>query len=250
MTCWAVSLGDCDDKISREHIVSKSLYIGDMVKVSGFPWCKDEPKTIGLANLTAKILCKRHNSLLSEVDTAGAFAFDVLRQSQGLSNIRNRNPKTRWTIKRYKIDGPRLERWFLKTLININLSFGGSLRIGTDSTEIGKPSLSVVETAFGVRKFQNRAGLYSVVRVGQTRTSEDTVSFAPLIKDSAYIAGGLWSFRGFVYLLFLGAEGPPQPLVGVSFDGEDFGACQLNFHNRQARMNVGKYLSQVIETVW
>jgi hypothetical protein len=228
--------------------VSQSLYLGDTVAVQGFPWCKDAPKIVGLASLTAKILCKEHNSRLSDIDSAAGAAFDAIRQSTTLSKVRNRNSGTRWTIKRYLVDGPKLERWFLKTLIN--LCHGHGYRVGRDAAEDGDASTNLVEIAFGLQKFQGRAGLYSIVRVGQNIQSDDTVRFAPLIKNQQYIAGGLWSFHGFRYLLFLQHEGPPQPLSGVSFDGEDLGQSQLNFHNEQARENVGKYLSHVVQTKW
>jgi hypothetical protein len=246
--CWANCLGDCAAKISREHPVSKSLYTSDVVVVAGFSWCKNAPKTVGLASLTAKILCERHNSRLSDVDSAGAHAFDAFRQCQGLLNVRGKNPKTRWTIRRFHVDGPRLERWFLKT--TINLCHGQAFKIGRDSTECGRPTDELVKIAFGLRSFPGKAGLYSIVRVGQARYSDDSVKFAPLIKDQSYIAGGLFSFRGFIFLLFLEPEGLAQPLIGLSFDGEDLGQCQINFHNKQARAVVGKYLSHVVQTNW
>jgi hypothetical protein len=43
--CWAVSLGDCEGKISREHLVSQALFPDGNITVSGLHWCKDEPKT-------------------------------------------------------------------------------------------------------------------------------------------------------------------------------------------------------------
>src|SRR4051794_31716079 len=88
MDCWAACLGNCADKPSREHIVSRGLFIGDTVRVEGFHWCKTGPREVGLASLTAKILCKKHNSDLSEVDTGGAEAFNIFRQLRLVANQR------------------------------------------------------------------------------------------------------------------------------------------------------------------
>jgi hypothetical protein len=245
--CWAASLGDCAGKISREHTVSKSLYTSDTVTVQGFPWCKDKPKEIGLESLTAKILCEAHNRRLSDVDKAGAAAFDAFRQATRLMNVRSKTRNRRWTIQRFIIDGPRSERWFLKTLIN--LCFGQNLRIGADSKNRGWPSCDLVEIAFGLRAFNAKAGLYSIVQVGQKIQSDDTVQFAPLIMEQSYVAAALFSFRGFKFLLCLGPDGAP-PLTGVKFGDVDLGRSTLNFHNQQARAAIGKYLSHVVETRW
>jgi hypothetical protein len=246
--CWAQELGSCSDKITREHLVSRSLFMSDDVLVDGFPWCKDKPIKIGLSSLTAKVLCAKHNSDLSDIDTAGAEAFAVLREATGLSNFRSSFPKKRWTIKRSRIDGRGLERWFLKTLIN--MSFERDFRIGSDSAAVGVPSRRLVEIAFGLGAFAPGAGLYSVVHVGQQLQSNDTVSFAPLIQNGSFIRGGLFAFRGLRYFLSLEPERWTQLPKGVTISGEDWSISQLNFHNREMRIENGKYLSQVIEMAW
>src|ERR1700675_999975 len=88
--CWAACLGDCGQKISREHRVSKCLFDSEEISVQGFPWCLNEPKTIGLANFVAKILCKEHISALGELDSAALQAFKVFRESVRLNRVRQR----------------------------------------------------------------------------------------------------------------------------------------------------------------
>lgn len=73
-TCWAQCLGNCSGKISREHPISPSVFGGDEIVVQGFPWCRDRPKKISVANLTEKVLCQKHNSDLSDIDKAGSDA--------------------------------------------------------------------------------------------------------------------------------------------------------------------------------
>ena len=140
--CWAACLDGCSQKISREHIVSQALFISEQVLVQGFAWCR-EPKMIGLSGLTAKILCAKHNNDLSELDSASAKAFGAMREMMRLSNVRAKLQPRNWTVQRYQVDGPRLERWFLKTLIN--LCFEKENYIGSESIEVGQPSKSLVE---------------------------------------------------------------------------------------------------------
>lgn len=248
-SCWAECLGGCSDKLSREHVISAALFTADTVRVHGFPWCKEKPVDIGLASLTAKILCTAHNSQLSPVDTAGAQAFDVFREMMRLSQVRRAMKPRHWNIKRYTINGRMLERWFLKTMLN--LCSNHEFPIGRASTISGSPTDQLVSVAFGLSEFQHRAGLFSIARPGMQLHSDDTVGFAPLIKQAnRRIEGGLFTFRGYRFLLFLEPEGPPQPLSGVYFGGEDVGHSHLNFHLDYINEDLGKFRSQVITFDW
>jgi hypothetical protein len=247
-SCWASCLGNCSQKLSREHLVSESLFLSEKIRVQGFPWCANNAVDIGISGLTAKILCERHNNTLSPADESGAKAFATFRESMRLDNVRRGMKPRVWNVKQFRIDGPGLERWCLKTLIN--LSCNGTLPIGRDSQVAGRPSERLVRVAYGLESFQGRAGLYFVVRPGMVLTSDETVRFSPLIKNNSIIEGGLFTFRGMNLLLFLEPEGPPEPLDGVFINGEDLGYAQLNFHNREIKTSVGKYLSQVIRIDW
>ena len=167
---------------------------------------------------------------------------------QRLTNVRTRQRPRIWKVRRYVIDGPQLERWFLKTLINI--SCDGPYPIGRNSHQAGRPTDELVRIAYGQSAFSERAGLYFVVQIGQRVDSDDTLLFSPLVKDTRHIEGGLFLFRGFRFLLFLEPDRPPQPLTGVSLNGEDWGQCQFNFHNQEIREFIGKYLSQIATIKW
>jgi hypothetical protein len=229
-------------------LVSASLFIGDKVRVQGFPWCKDNPKEIGISALTAKILCETHNNVLSPVDTAGAKAFSVFREMMRLTNVRGQMKPRVWNVVKYRINGRPLERWLLKTLINICCN--GEYPIGRTSTVSGRPSEQLVRIAYGLESFEGLAGLHFVVRTGMKYYSDDTVSFSPLIKNGEHIEGGLFRFRGLLFLLFLEAEGPPVPLSGIYFEGEHVGDAQLNFHNREVSQTTGRFRSQVLTIDW
>jgi len=199
--CWAAALGDCSKKMSREHTVSRSLFVSDEIMVQGFPWCSTEPKKIGLSSLVAKILCEKHNNGLSELDTAALDSFNVFRDCIRLNNVRGKLKRPpMWNVKRLTIDGPRLERWFLKTLIN--LSFGGEWTIGRGTHPVGTVAHGLVEVAFGIRQFQDGAGLYVSARRGENIDSFDRVSMTPL-SYGHHLCAGRFNFRGFAFFLNL-----------------------------------------------
>src|SRR5262249_11293023 len=115
--CWAHVLGDCDDKTSREHIISAGIFSDGLVKVKGLPWCKDGFVEIGLPNLTRKVLCVRHNNGTSDVDDGGIHAMQQFREGLVLEKTRQSMKPRIWNIIEMTVDGKLLERWFTKTLI-------------------------------------------------------------------------------------------------------------------------------------
>src|SRR5271169_3677011 len=104
-TCWAACLGNCSDKISREHVITKSLFLDNEVTVNGLPWCV-EPKTIGMASLTAKILCSLHNSELSELDQEAVLFGATMREAFRLLQVRvSFGDNRRWSHKVFRVNG-------------------------------------------------------------------------------------------------------------------------------------------------
>ena len=202
--------------------------------VQGFSWCLNEPKCIGLANLVAKILCKRHNSGLSDLDHAALGAFKVFREMIRLNQVREKlkRPATHWNVKRMVIDGPLLERWFLKTLIN--LSFGGEWPIG--SNEKGLPSSELVEVTFGKRQFERGAGLYLAARAGEQIDSMDRFNLTPMTNQENKLVAGRFNFRGLTFFL---------SLVPEKFD--KLGDSDLLYRESTIKCAVKERLSHVIE---
>ena len=247
MVCWAECLGNCNSKQSREHVISKGLWLGNTVNVQGFSWCQDAPKEIGISGLTAKMLCTLHNNTLSPVDSSAGKAFDALREMTRLKNVREGMKAHAWNIKKYFIDGVILERWFLKTLINI--AFDGKYAIGSDSTVAGRPSERLVRIAYGLESLNGKAGMYTISRVGMQFTLEDRVSFSPIMArapQGEYVVAGVFLFRGFQFLLYLEPEGP-QDMRGLSFKGENLANATLLFQTLNLNIKVGKYLFHIVK---
>ena len=247
-SCWANRLGNCGGGNSKEHIISRGIFSGPAVRVYGLPWCKGE-KEIGIDSLTGKMLCITHNNALSHIDDEGIRAFKIFQEMSRLTEVRKKMRPRPWHIAKYRLDGSKVERWFLKTLIN--LCYPGQNHVSGLSFGHGDLFEQLVRIAFGLDSFSGRAGLCSAVSIGQQIDSTDRVEFVPLLDLTKCVAGGLFSFRGFRFLLFLGSEGPPGGrLKGIKLGEEDWSDYQLNYHNRQISEYMGKYLSQVLDVKW
>jgi hypothetical protein len=211
-TCWAACLGNCSRKKSKEHIVSKSVFIGDELKIRGFPWCRQTPQLLPKESLESNILCCKHNKDLSHaVDPAGINAFRVFRKVAELSEQRARAVKNSGIVLpeqvKYTIDGPNLERWFLKTLINIVIVGKEKVPIGSNRGNAGEPSQELVEIAFGRKQFVDGAGIYffSHAELTWDPNGEGVTCIPQILADPTgehIVAGEFW-FYGCPFFLNL-----------------------------------------------
>ncbi len=162
--CWAASLGGCGGGLSREHIISASQFDSDSITLSGLPWCK-EAKTVGLASLVAKNLCRDHNSALSPVDAEAA-----------------RFKKVVWALVaphtvpvQCSIDARLVERWLLKTTINIALQ---------QKNPTIYVSESLARLAFGLDAHEPGRGFFCVAEVGEQVTTGLGIQFGTLVSKA------------------------------------------------------------------
>jgi hypothetical protein len=243
--CWAERLGGCVDKASREHIISAGIFREGAILVKGFPWCRNEFKAIGVSSFTKKVLCERHNNTLAHVDEAGIAAMNVFRQEVHINNARSAMKPRRWTVKKSQIDGRGLERWFLKTIINVAAE--GIYKIGRDSNKIGKPSERLVKIAFGMERFKPKAGLYGLGHVGQNLNLREGVFLNPLIDTQETVVGVLFHFHGYRFLLYIEEEGLQPNIPIPSMFGEQAHRTDTLYPLKAVKINLGKHLSHVIE---
>jgi hypothetical protein len=164
--CWANCLGDCDEGMSQEHLVSECLYEGD-IKVKGLPWCRDTVKTMRIETLTAPFLCRHHNQTLSEIDRAAKQTLDTLKEACDLWNRRKHIRTLNWTVKYFTTDMLLLERWCLKTLINVNLSGKPGLPVDAEDKS-NRPTDELVRIVFGLERFKPPMGLYRISVKGES----------------------------------------------------------------------------------
>lgn len=208
--CWASYREDCDRGMSAEHLLSKALFADQKLYASGFDWCATAERRIGINALRRRFLCAKHNNDLSPADEAGVQAVSAFATGTTENALR----------------GPLLERWLLKTAIN--LSVGGELHIGsgmTDSTP-GWPSPYLLAVAFGDLLFSAKMGIYFLIPRSSYVHRAGEILVVPLHRDGA-IGGFLFGLRGqFVFLNLYPGHAPstigtlapgllPPPLDGA-----------------------------------
>lgn len=190
--------------MSREHIISKSQFDADSITLSGLPWCK-VPKTVGLASLVAKNLCRDHNTLLSPADD------EARRLKLALKTIMS-SPKLPL---RQRFDARLVERWLLKTTINLALQEPSS---GLE------PTAELVRYAFGVESVPAGQGFFFVAELGEDIGYKNQVRFESVTRrnDGGMVIGA-FVFHG-VRALY-------------AFDG----APAVNGAMRTRRVNMGPH---------
>jgi hypothetical protein len=245
--CWAKSIGNCSDKISREHLVSEGVFPGQMLTVQGWHWCKDEPKEISINGLASKILCTNHNSLSSDVDRAGIDAMNVFREADKVKKARAATQRQmRWTIEKFTIDGSGLERWCLKTLINAMTE--DEYKIGTDSEASGRPSARLVRIVFGQERFKAKAGMYGIGAVGADWNLIDGFRLLPYIDSERTLVAGLFSIHGYQFLLHLEESGFGASVsVPDLYRGVGYQQAQTLYPIKALNVKLGKHISHVLK---
>jgi len=207
--CWASSLGDCSGGITREHLVTESVFAGKEISVNGLPWCRTKTVIMLPTNLTANILCQHHNNGLSSVDEAGLAAFNVFRTAGEIQEARRQESASRiashaFPVVQHEIDGHKLERWLLKTLINYEMVGDQSLSIGPPSPGSGHPPKELVEIAFGRKIFQPPTGLYFLGRVGEPLHLAERIQYTAWVSDSnagSHVTAGQFLFYNCSFVL-------------------------------------------------
>jgi len=255
VNCWAEKLGNCSKKQSKEHLISKGILKGDehhepeIITIWGFNWCRDKPNKVSVSSFASKILCEYHNNLLSQVDSEAMNLYDILGELQ----LMIRNPPTtsmNKTINR-TINGRILERWFLKTAINVIYSDWG----------IDKPPIELVELAFGLKSFPINVGLClaNSFRLPM-QDYEDGIKLTPIMKDYNTFSAILFEFRGWKFALSLTNKPLPTSLntidhipfsyMPVDTFIQEFLKSQLIYHVSQVEMPIDDKTKYCIHFDW
>ena len=196
--CWASSLSGCGEKLTGEHIISSSI-LDKTIKVKGFSWCKDKPKEIGSSSFKNKILCEKHNSDLSKFDLAAKkFVSTIDAFSMKQESLRKFGFRKKDLPIIYKINGTKLERWCCKTLINICLTQKDEIIIHFDK---------ILPAILKNINLEKPYGLSFAVVNGEKIDTNKFIEITPLLSkihdDKKELAGGLFTFMGFSFILLL-----------------------------------------------
>jgi hypothetical protein len=161
--CWAHTLGGCDS-ISREHVVSKGVFSNDPDRDIAYIGMKRIPDGFTSADpLTAKILCRHHNSALSPLDSHAKLLSDAL-------HAMNQGPPK---VSAIHLKGLLLERWLFKSVVN-------QMASGLGDDVKWSPSCELVEMIYGERSVPPGMGLYSLTLADYLPRSDSQVVITPL----------------------------------------------------------------------
>ncbi len=246
--CWAAVLGDCSDSLSREHVVSKSWYGVKTVTVTGMPWCRDAPKTVGVENLTAKVLCRSHNSRLSPVDVAGTYVCKTLDICVDLGSRRATNHESSWSHDGFSVDGPLFERWLVKTAINLMVA--RDLNAANDAHSLESVPEKLVRVAFGLDTLSMPTGVYTAFQSDEIVGPKDRMTIGVLVDPKVGLLGVLFSIQGFRFMLWLGLQAPPNPLNLSGIIEADWQKSYVYRHLGQLRWKVNGKQSHYIDFGW
>jgi hypothetical protein len=165
--CYLNFTQNCCAKISGEHPVSQGIsqQFGQYVSVMGAPWLKPgESKTLATKNLTANILCVRHNSAFSPVDTAAIRLFKFITEISVDLADKSLSCKNKY----YVVSGDDLEMWATKALLGIFHS-------QPQNTELAKYTINrnVVEDMIRSAQLPRMCGIYLNARLGTPRVHHE-----------------------------------------------------------------------------
>ena len=184
-SCWAERLGDCDGPLSKEHVISSAVFDETMLEVEGIHAFGDVRKTVSTAALTARVLCRGHNSQLSPLDSEAARLSDAIKASRiGSDPVM------------HQVNGILLERWALKVLVNL---------LASRWTEKGylPPGLDIIEKVFGSEPILAPSGLYVLHNYTGTAPA-DSVFYSVLTSQRElrpHVLGLVISLSGALFVL-------------------------------------------------
>ena len=194
--CWAACLRNCDS-LSREHIFSRAVFSKSeksSISVLGLANVPDGP--VGKDGVASRILCRLHNSQLSELDAeAGRLAQEI--HSWNLGNSRRVD---------VRVDAKKFERWAMKTVVN-HFASG----IGDDKKWFPGPGL--VKMIFGEAAVPHGVGLFSIRYFGYQPQSSEQVGITPawrgnLLDGSKELMGAIIYMHGTAFFVCFDPEFP------------------------------------------
>ena len=180
--------------------------------MSGFPGQeKGVFKRVGVNSLTCNMLCTRHNSALSPLDTAAGHFFAKITAAMRHANMHSMVKKTEY----YLVNGDAIERWALKTMLNLYYSKVAS----ANGESIFKSD--ALNERHAIRLLTDEMllsplGLY--ITIGQTTIVNDQIGLAPLLHiESQTLCGVTIQFPGITFgFIFDASKGNNDFFVGTS----------------------------------
>jgi hypothetical protein len=193
--CFANGDSNCSRKISREHFISetylKQIELNDTTKIAGLAW--QEPRTFSIVptkRLVSKILCDRHNTALSRLDTAYGSFTDMIRKYDKGQPVSATNT----------FSGGALELWFLKCLLGLSKSNNIHSSL--------KPEC--VDILFERQAWPPEWGLYYCTEGGTIYHTDSLLVEVLSGPDRKLALAGKFFVQGLPFFLVMGKPGDPR----------------------------------------
>jgi hypothetical protein len=195
--CFLSFWGDCSPLMSGEHYFSEGVIRATKPRALArertvnitYPKLFEGTREIGIASLTANILCRSHNQMFSPLDAAAEQLWSAMRD---LAYDPLSYPWSRL------LNGHDIERWMLKTLLT---SFHGPY--GTQSTgetlRLPAPTTELSEKILDISKWDNNSGVY-IDSVPLAR-EQKPFAFTCVYRDSLIVAAEFHMFG--IRMIFL-----------------------------------------------
>jgi len=215
--CYAESLRDCGPRLSREHFISGSILSllngGEQVglKVDGFPWQEHNcVQFISPQALAARVLCERHNSALSGLDSVATRFLRALDEKAAVENSQDLL---------HLFNGHDVERWLLKVLCGLAAS--GNIEFERPTT-LSVP-VQWIEILFGAKSCRPGQGLYVCRSKGTKFKGQRGVAISPVGQEGQLMGVVVW-ICGYELIL---AMTPPK---GRQLLGREVAYRPMEFH--------------------
>jgi hypothetical protein len=162
------------------------------VAIEGVHWlAPGEIKIVGINNLTANILCGRHNSALSILDTEASLFLRTIKDIHAGVGRQSLSRKRLISI----VTGEALELWILKIACGLFYSKIASHHRQQIANDHEIEDKIIVEALFSRRWFRN-CGLYMRAATGQRVPGVNAISMAPAtaVNEKRYVGLRVWIF--------------------------------------------------------
>lgn len=217
--CWAYSLGDCAGGISKEHYISKNLFPSGRVTISGFDWLKGKEKVLPIQNLVANILCRKHNTALSELDAEVNNFMGILNKIKTQEHFLKSVKVLSVQPDSYLVNGSLLERWLAKCIVGAFCAVAKkemNVFWQLNGNNSYNPPTEIVRAIYGLDNFPEPMGLYSMRNnIPYNKNSNNTEngvlveilnSLNNKVKDG--ILGAIIEINNFPFLIWLSNVSP------------------------------------------
>ncbi len=199
--CYLASSQNCGGGLSREHYISRALIDQRDVFVRGMPWQKAEVQRLSPDNLTAKILCRRHNSALSPLDAHAQRLFLGIEEASHHASRRSLSRKPQF----FMTSGDAVELWAMKTLAGL---YASKIDFETPGYKFRDFAIPMDAIARELTSERPNSLVRMIVPLGEeeheARLGRRAVSIGPIVDgESDKLLGLLIRLHGFAFHFYI-----------------------------------------------